>query len=100
MTKDKSNRIAIIGLLLTSIGIIAPIIYSKTQDKSTIELQQNNLTTILNKPKDIDSLQIYYKKTPIDNLSKLNLTVFNNSNTSVIKNDFIKPINIRFSKKN
>ncbi len=97
MTKDKSNRIAIIGLILTSIGILAPILYSKFQDKSIIQIQQNNLTTILNKPVNIDSLQIYYKKTPIDNLSKLNLSISNNSKISVVQKDFIKPINIKFS---
>ncbi|MFN8325077.1 MAG: hypothetical protein U0T80_04890 [Flavobacteriaceae bacterium] len=99
MFKDKSTTIAIIGLVLTSVGIIFPILYENLKNNSELQIKLEDSITIINKPVEVDSLEIFYKKQPISNLNKATLTITNKSNNPIVQEDFIAPLEISLSKK-
>lgn len=94
----KGSILAILGIILTAIGIISPIIYTEIKNQSEIEVKRENSITIITKPSGIDSLEIYYKKQKISEIKKRTYRITNKSNISVVKSDFINPINIALSK--
>ena len=98
MIKERPTQIAILGVVLTTIGIFSPILYNELTDKSELEIKQENSVTIINKPAEVQDLEIFYKKESITNLNKLILRITNKSNIAVIKSDFISPLNIALSK--
>jgi len=98
MIQDKSAFFTIIGIIVTFFGILTPIVYGELKEKSELEIRQLSSVTIINKPSEIDGLEIFYQKLPITDLNKLTLKITNKSKLAVTKSDFISPLKIEFSK--
>lgn len=88
----KSNKLTIIIIIITVISIVTPIAYDQIKESSEIEVKRTDIVSIINKPSDVDGLEIYYDDELIDNLSKMYLKISNNSNKSILKKDFVSPL--------
>jgi len=63
---------------------------------SELQIRHENSVTIINKPSEIEGLEIFYNKIAITDLNKTTLRITNKSKKAVTKSDFIEPLNLNF----
>jgi hypothetical protein len=89
--------LTIIGLIIASIGIIAPITWDWWNKRSEITIETKQSLTILQKEKSIEKLEITFDGKIISSLSKTIITLTNTGRISITKADVIEPVTIRFA---
>lgn len=91
---NKKNGITILGLLLASLGVIAPIIWDLWSSSAEISLTIDQTSTIIEKRDNFEKLTILYKGEPIELLSKTFISLKNTGRKAVALDDIISTPNI------
>ncbi|MDB2705432.1 hypothetical protein N9Y67_02700 [Pseudomonadota bacterium] len=89
--------LTIFGLLLASIGIVAPIAWDWWSSSSGLTLTPLQETVLVEKKANVDDLEIIYKGSRVENLSKVVFSLKNTGRLPIVKDDLIEPLNLTFS---
>lgn len=89
--------LTILGLLLASIGIVAPIAWDWWSSSSGLTLTPLQDTVLVEKKANVDELEIIYKGSRVENLSKITFSLKNTGRLPIVEDDLIEPPNLTLS---
>ena len=88
--KSKIGVPVIIGLLISSIGIVSPIIWDRYKSAASLELLLLLNTKIIEKSKELEKLTIIYDGKQIESISRLEFILINSGRKPILAKDLIK----------
>lgn len=86
----------IAGLIIATVGIIAPIVWDLWKSRANVELMQLEEVEIIKKQDDLKKLVIMYGKEELDNLTRIRFIFSNTGTKPILSEDLIKPLTITF----
>ncbi len=93
--KDKLGLISVVSLLMTVLGVVAPIAWDYYSGQKNITLTALSRNMILSPSMDIDGLEINYKGTPLTTLNQTKFLVENTGSKSLRESDVVSPLKIK-----
>lgn len=96
MSSAKIPHWTLIPVLLTAVGIVAPLVWDWYKSKSSIELQHLTTTTLVESSKDLERMRIFYGTKPIPSLSLLEFALVNSGRSPILERDVIASPRIVF----
>lgn len=86
----------ILGLVIATIGIVAPILWDQYKSRSSLELKYVSFTTLIKKIDRLEELTIVYDGKPLDQISSTEFILLNSGRTPIVESDLISPPEITF----
>ncbi|QPR54863.1 hypothetical protein [Aeromonas allosaccharophila] len=92
---SKFSFISIASLVITMLGVIAPIVWDYYVDQKGISLSVLSRSVIISPSKDIKGLEVSYKGTKLEYLSKTIFIMENTGNRPLLKAEVVSPVKIK-----
>lgn len=94
--KPRSLGLAtVLGLLITAIGIVVPIVWDRYKSRTALELRLLSNSVVVGRSQEIDKLQFVYAGNTVPSLSRIELELTNTGRTPIRQADVVTPVTIR-----
>ncbi|ELF5327087.1 hypothetical protein ACJXBB_001318 [Vibrio cholerae] len=92
--KDKFGIITIVTLTLALLGVVAPIAWDYYSGQKDLTLTALSRNVVISPSVEVDGLEIKYKGSPLNTLSRTSFLIENTGSKPLIEGDIVAPIKI------
>lgn len=94
--KKNVATMTVLGLLLTAVGVISPILWDIYKGRTELTLLRLGSSAIVERKEDVQELRVLYDNKPVESVTRASFTLRNSGRRPIVQENVRQPVRVRF----